>query len=398
MDNTTQDRTLARPEAAASPSADPVLPARRANFLRTASEAVLKGVAVAPFQTAMLISVPAAVACIAVGSGSRLYSALTASLEAGGPVSMVLLAAIYGLVSTQTLAWIKDAVTRRDQEVRTATALSQMAQHLDSDSGDRRGSNERLQRIERSVDDMREAFGTLAMKQKPLTVLRKNTEEPWMSLAPGSTYTLVGPQSLFDLESEMGPDGKVVLTPNIERFERMILPRFDRRLGLSRINYVLFVGEADKKNQNKVPDAVRAQLITFRTLKHLAASKGIDLALERAKFYLHSGNCPPKSFFVGEYNFNGTRVPFVNSYLNNAMMYKLPKCLLDDQVETTSVPAAVKEHEHLALILSAGLPAWSIDDLEDRYGHLVGDPNLKGVGPSMRLSPTVDFGDGSFNI
>jgi hypothetical protein len=179
-----------------------------------------------------------------------------------------------------------------------------------------------------------------------------------------------------------------------------MLARFAGNTALARVNIVLFTGP--QKRTRGVPPTIAKQLTLFRAIEEIAQKDGVSVSFANVRFFILDQALPPRSFFIGQFSRNGVRVPFVNVYSDHAAMYGLPQCLLDENVDTTYLPRVIADHEHLANGLMATVPSRTLDELEERYGHLVERPsmNLSQARPHEPIAyrGVIDFGDGSFSV
>jgi hypothetical protein len=375
--------------------------------LRRTANLLFKVLGQFPFHVAALISVPAVALWLAIGGGVNFYRALWTSFANNEPLGIVaaLVAATYALLGTLTVSWMRECMSRENRDDRADKQLL----HSTADAAKSLTLAEttaiRIRDLGYQLDEIGETLANISVNNRPMTLTRKNRKEVWGRYAPDSHYYAVAAQCRFDVTSECRVDGTTKLVANVERLRESWLPRFTPETALSRVTYVLFTNHTDGAPSPETIDPIRYHLTAFRALQRIAAHDGVKLLLDRARFVLRKAGNPPKAFFVGEYAVNGVRVPFAHSYTDNAAMFGIPHCLLDDHVETTFVPDIVAAYRHTALVLTSGLPTYTLAELEARYGHLIEQPQLD-LGPTVRrgrravsITPDViDFGDGHFSI
>jgi hypothetical protein len=203
---------------------------------------------------------------------------------------------------------------------------------------------------------------------------RKNVAEVWANYASGSTLYVVNGQCRFDIISEVRADGAIKLTPNYQRLVKW-LNRYGRN-GIARANVIVFTDESVGATPASVTRQIAYYLTAFRALKKLAKAYNVQLRLDCIRFFLQKTANERPSYFVGAYAFGEKTVEFVISYCDFALMFNVPWTMLDDDVEVNYSPDAVTKYRYLAEALMAGVPSLSLDDLENRYGHLVADDSV----------------------
>jgi hypothetical protein len=342
---------------------------------------LLRAIGNYPTQTAQLFSLPILVGCIALSGGISLFQKVIASVAVGDALGVITLAgvSIYALVASSAISQMREGIRSfdhdRDESAKTAAiqiSIDQMENRREQDR--KRDKKEVMEGFEDIIDRVDRLAHELAVYRSKEKHIRKNTQDVWANLARGSTYYSVNGQCLFDLKRELGPDGSIKLTPDYER----LIPWIDRygEGGVARANIVLL-----DKPSGGLPPSVTPQiahhLTIFRGLKKLAKAYNVKLRLDRIKFYFHSSSNVRHSFFIGEYGFGENKnVEFVINYTDFSAMFHLPRTLLDDVVEISYSPNTVTKYRHLVEVLIADSPSLSLDDLEQRYGHLVPDPEF----------------------
>jgi hypothetical protein len=154
------------------------------------------------------------------------------------------------------------------------------------------------------------------------------------------------------------------------RIAKTTLPRFMPPTALRIATYILFIGAPNSQSPFSVPAAVASHLAVFRTVKTLAHQRGIEPMLNRVRFYLIPGS-PAATRITGEYLLGGSRIPFVNTYLDVGLMYGFKSGVVDDRVLTSLHPEDVTNARHLAEVLTANQIVYTLDELEAQYGRFV---------------------------
>jgi len=368
-------------------------PEQPAGRLRRTTKAMLDGIFRNPIESAAVAAPPAAFLIFLTQGLMENRHSLLHDFTPAQSLELILGATILGLLARMTFA--EPRANKDDvQGVRLAKTVAEISARVAD-------MLEAQNHFAEHQEELMASVVGLAVKQNQLTIPRKNTEQVWMNLAPGSVYTTGGGPFLLDLERELRPDGKIAFVPNVGRLRATMVSRFHPETALQRANHIMFIGDADGED---VPVSVEQHLTVYRALRQIGESEGIDLLLDDIpRFYPVEVARPPMCFFLGEYLINGVRLPFVNSYKDHAAMYRVPTSLLDDEVQTSYLPNEIAKHEQLARYLMSMAPALTLAEMEHRYGGRVAIPVIRTPAGRRRRVVTIevgvtDFGDGSFRV
>lgn len=344
-----------------------VTPPPRRNAFRRAIETH-------PFHAAQLASLPALVGWMAAAGGFSLFRQVGASIATGNTTGVLAVfgLAAYGLLATSVVGQIRENIREsdHDHDVDTrigtfSSAMSQIGQIVVRHATE---ATDRFNQIEDLLGLLQKAVISLrSVEGHP----RKNTPDVWADFAPGSTVYSINGQCRFDVISELRPDGSMKLIPDYGRLMNWV-KRYGPN-GVGRACKVLFVNDPSDTAPTSVTPQIAYYLTAFRAVKKLADAYHMTIRLDRVRFYMRKSFDARVTFVVGAYAFGG---PFAITYSDHSAMFNVPRTLLDDDVYTYYAPETVSKYSQLAEALIVGIPGYSLDELEQRYGHLVPDPDF----------------------
>jgi hypothetical protein len=351
----------------------------------------------APLTVGAIATVPFAAMIVLLTDGYGTFAVLRGAIAhpSGMTAACAVLAACYALIAIVALDSAKESALREERDrkadLRQERALDLLQQaaresgiandRLNRWTGDQAG---RLEALSAEVEVLHDAIASFRAERAPKSKTGPNTTHTWSDYAPGSTCYNIGGQGRKDLECVRRPDGTLQLLPDWDRIAHTWYRRFKAETAVGKAFIVIFMGEPG----GMVPDQLAVHLTIFRAIKILAERLGGQLCLDRARFYLVYGRKPAESVFVGEHLLpNGERRRFVHSYSDPVERYAIPSVLQDNRVLTSYESEDIDAALAIINAVIAGLPGYSLQQLEDLFGHRVSGPEPPATGFYAELSP-----------